>query len=77
MRRGGDAPPSGDPRAYSERNALQKWLADQHLADLRLDGSERVLDVGCGDGKVTAEIGRLGGEDVRGSGSLSWRRPCA
>jgi trans-aconitate 2-methyltransferase len=47
-----------DANAYSERNALQKWLADRHLAQLELDGTERVLDVGCGDGKVTAEIAR-------------------
>jgi trans-aconitate 2-methyltransferase len=47
-----------DAKAYSERNALQKWLADSHLAQLKLDGTERVLDIGCGDGKVTAEIAR-------------------
>jgi trans-aconitate 2-methyltransferase len=47
-----------DAKAYSERNALQKWLADSHLAHLELDGTDRVLDVGCGDGKVTAEIAR-------------------
>jgi trans-aconitate 2-methyltransferase len=47
-----------DAKAYSERNALQKWVADQHLARLRLDGTERVLDIGCGDGKITAEIAR-------------------
>lgn len=41
---------------YNKQSALQKWLADEHLADLRLDGTERVLDIGCGDGKVTAEI---------------------
>jgi trans-aconitate 2-methyltransferase len=45
-----------DAKAYSERNALQKWLADSHLAQLELDGTERVLDIGCGDGKITAEI---------------------
>jgi trans-aconitate 2-methyltransferase len=47
-----------DAKAYSERNAVQKWVADQHLAGLRLDGTERVLDIGCGDGKITAEIAR-------------------
>jgi trans-aconitate methyltransferase len=41
---------------YHERSALQKWLADESLAGLDLGGSERVLDVGCGDGKITAEI---------------------
>jgi len=41
---------------YNRRSALQKWLADKSLAGLDLCGSERVLDVGCGDGKITAEI---------------------
>ena len=47
-----------DAKAYSERSALQKWLADSHLAQLELHGTERVLDVGCGDGQITAEIAR-------------------
>jgi trans-aconitate 2-methyltransferase len=41
---------------YNRRSALQKWLADKSLAGLDLRGSERVLDVGCGDGKITAEL---------------------
>ncbi len=52
---------------YSRRSALQKWLADASLARLELDGSERVLDVGCGDGKITAEIAeRLSGGSIVG-----------
>jgi trans-aconitate 2-methyltransferase len=47
-----------DAQAYSERNALQQWLADSHLARLRLAGTERVLDIGCGDGGITAAIAR-------------------
>ena len=41
---------------YYERAAPQKWLADKSLAELDLGGAERVLDVGCGDGKVTTLI---------------------
>ncbi len=41
---------------YRDVSRLQQWLADESLAPLTLGGSERVLDVGCGDGKVTAEI---------------------
>jgi trans-aconitate 2-methyltransferase len=41
---------------YFEQSALQKRLAEASLARLTLEGSERVLDVGCGDGKITAEI---------------------
>jgi trans-aconitate 2-methyltransferase len=43
-------------REYNRRSALQKWLADESLTGLDLRGWERVLDVGCGDGKITAEI---------------------
>ena len=53
---------------YHRRSALQKWLADESLAALELAGSERVLDVGCGDGKITAEIAeRLPGGAALGS----------
>ncbi len=45
-----------DATAYNKQSTLQKWLADEHLASLRIEGTERVLDIGCGDGKITAEI---------------------
>src|SRR5262249_15935793 len=38
--------------------ALQQWLAEKSLHRLPLDGDERVLDLGCGDGKITVEIAR-------------------
>src|SRR6266849_649646 len=41
---------------YDEVSSLQKWLADRSLAQLTLRGDDRVLDVGWGDGKITAEI---------------------
>jgi trans-aconitate methyltransferase len=47
-----------DAKGYSERNSLQRWLAEEHLAMLELDGTERVLDIGSGDGRITAEIAR-------------------
>src|SRR5215813_168085 len=43
-----------DAGGYYKQSSLQKWLAGQHLASLTLAGGERALDVGCGDGAITA-----------------------
>lgn len=45
-----------DAAEYARISALQAAMADEVLAVLDLQGSERVLDVGCGQGKITAEI---------------------
>ncbi len=42
----------------SHSQSQQKW-AKELIQKLRLKGSENVLDIGCGDGKVTAEIATL------------------
>jgi trans-aconitate 2-methyltransferase len=41
---------------YYRHSSLQEAMAQEVLALLDLMGSERILDVGCGDGKITAEI---------------------
>src|SRR5262249_4279494 len=41
---------------YSRQSSLQQAMAEEQLSLLTLAGTERVLDVGCGDGKITAEI---------------------
>ena len=41
---------------YARIAQLQKAMAGEALALLQLKGSERVLDVGCGNGNVTAQI---------------------
>lgn len=52
---------------YARISSLQKAMAEQVLALLQLDGSERILDVGCGEGKITAEIAeRVGHGQVIG-----------
>ena len=43
-------------REYSSISELQAAMAGEVLALLKLEGSEQVLDVGCGDGKITAQI---------------------
>jgi trans-aconitate 2-methyltransferase len=52
---------------YSRINSLQEWMGDEQLKRVELEGSERVLDVGCGDGKITSKIAaRLPGGSVVG-----------
>ena len=45
-----------DASGYGRISGLQQAMAKEVLALLDLKGSERILDVGCGNGKVTAEI---------------------
>lgn len=56
-----------DGEGYADVGALQRAVAEQSIADLDLAGTERVLDVGCGDGFVTLRIAeRLPGGAVVG-----------
>jgi trans-aconitate 2-methyltransferase len=41
---------------YARSSAGQQKWARELIAKLHLQGNERLLDIGCGDGKVTAEI---------------------
>lgn len=43
-----------DAAEYAKMSGLQKAMATQVLSLLELAGDERVLDVGCGEGKITA-----------------------
>ncbi len=43
---------------YHTSSPAQYQWAQELIAKLGLAGNERVLDIGCGDGKVTAEISR-------------------
>ncbi len=45
-----------DPQDYSRHSAAQLSWARELIARLDLKGSETLLDIGCGDGKITAEI---------------------
>jgi len=47
-----------DPEDYHKSSSEQQKWARELIAKLDLVGNERVLDIGCGDGKVTAEIAR-------------------
>ncbi|HLP76442.1 MAG TPA: methyltransferase domain-containing protein [Candidatus Paceibacterota bacterium] len=47
-----------NPGDYAANSASQQSWARELIAKLRLHGNEHVLDVGCGDGKITAELAR-------------------
>ena len=41
---------------YDRLSALQATMAEEALSLLKLQGNERILDIGCGNGKTTAAI---------------------
>jgi trans-aconitate 2-methyltransferase len=47
-----------DAEAYARNSQAQLGWARELIEKLSLQGHEAVLDIGCGDGKVTAEIAR-------------------
>ena len=51
-------PATWNAAAYAANSEVQQGWARELIPKLNLRGDERVLDVGCGDGKVTAEIAR-------------------
>lgn len=45
-----------NPLEYEKHSSQQQLWAQELIAKLGLLGAERVLDVGCGDGKITVQI---------------------
>jgi trans-aconitate 2-methyltransferase len=45
-----------DAAEYERVSGLQLAMAEEVLAVLDLNGARRILDIGCGNGKITAEI---------------------
>lgn len=48
-----------NPEAYSQNNELQYHFSMRVLEKLRIDKKARVLDIGCGDGKITCKIAEM------------------
>jgi trans-aconitate 2-methyltransferase len=51
-------PAAWDARDYARNSSAQARWADELMNKLGLRGDERILDIGSGDGKVTAELAR-------------------
>jgi len=52
---------------YARNSSVQKEWARELIPKLKLRGYESILDIGCGDGKITAEIaGHLPGGNIIG-----------
>ncbi len=48
-----------DAQDYRKSSSSQQRWAQELMGKLSLSGTERILDIGCGDGKVTFELSRL------------------
>lgn len=48
-----------NPEEYERSSSAQYEWALSALSELRIIGDERILDIGCGDGKITAHISKL------------------
>jgi trans-aconitate 2-methyltransferase len=53
------APFEFDAGSYRQASAHQKEWAGRLIAELRLRGDEQILDLGCGEGAITAQLAEL------------------
>jgi len=47
-----------DASDYAKNSQNQFQWAQELITKLKLDGNEHILDIGCGDGKITAQISK-------------------
>lgn len=47
-----------DPNHYRNNSSTQYALANDVLSRIVLKGTETILDIGCGDGRITAELSK-------------------
>ncbi|MBS0628732.1 MAG: methyltransferase domain-containing protein [Verrucomicrobia bacterium] len=48
-----------DANHYIKHSILQNSLAQEILESFQVDSDANILDIGCGDGRITAELARL------------------
>jgi trans-aconitate methyltransferase len=56
---GSDTMHKWNPEAYDRISLEHKRWAEEAISKIRIKGDERVLDIGCGDGKITAYISSI------------------
>jgi trans-aconitate 2-methyltransferase len=47
-----------DAKDYAKNSQNQYQWAKELIPKLKLKGNETLLDIGCGDGKITAELAK-------------------
>ena len=66
-----------DAAEYEKHSSQQQLWTQDVIRSQKLAGDERILDIGCGDGKVTAELAALVPKGCVRSGSTclkAWLR---
>ncbi|MEE9260894.1 MAG: methyltransferase domain-containing protein [Candidatus Scalindua sediminis] len=48
-----------DGKKYEKASAFQKEWGNKLISELNLEGNENILDLGCGDGLLTANLAKL------------------
>jgi trans-aconitate 2-methyltransferase len=48
-----------DPDDYHRHSSAQECIAEDVISGLKVEGNEFILDIGCGDGKVTSKLASL------------------
>ncbi len=48
-----------NPEDYQQHSSAQESIAESIISGLKFEGNEHILDIGCGDGKVTSKLASL------------------
>lgn len=48
-----------DGKQYEQASTHQREWGERLIAEFELRGNERILDLGCGDGAITAQLANL------------------
>ena len=48
-----------NPEDYQQHSSAQECIAEGVILGLKVEGNEYILDIGCGDGKVTSKSAKI------------------